>query len=79
MRHLLVGDDDGELLLLENAQGVDGMRGGDDVVTFAQQGVAQGDQDDFLIIHDQDGTGRLVCGGVQRHESDISRFDQKRI
>jgi len=66
--HLLVGDDDGELLFLENTQGMDGMGRGDNVVTFVQQGVAQGDQDDFLVIDNQDRAGRVVgCVQVLRH------------
>jgi hypothetical protein len=55
--HLLVGDDDRELLFLEHAQGMDGVRGSDHAVALAQQGVAQGHQHDLLVVHDENGTG----------------------
>ena len=57
-----------KLLVLEHGQGVNGMRGGDDVIALARQSVPQGDQHDFLIVHDKDRVGvmagRLRSGGM---------------
>jgi hypothetical protein len=77
-RHLLVGDDDGEGLLLEDAEGVDGVRGRHNLVALAQQGVAQGHQNNLLVIHDQDGRDRLGrFVRIDRHQL-LSHFGQKK-
>src|SRR5271157_1823327 len=61
---------DRELLLLQDAQGVDGVRRGDDAVTLAQQSVAQGHQHNLFVVHDQDRTRRLArIVWVQRHSA----------
>ena len=60
-RHLLVADHDGEGLLLEQLERVERVGRGGDLVAFARERVAQGDEHDFLVI-DQEDVVELVVG-----------------
>jgi hypothetical protein len=55
--HALIGDDDGELGLLELGQRAAGVRHGDDLVAFAPEGFVERHQDDFFVVHHQDAVG----------------------
>jgi hypothetical protein len=59
--HLLVGDDDGDVLLLEDGERLLGVGARDDPVMLALQGQPEGVEDDRLIVDDEDrGAGAAV-------------------
>lgn len=65
-RHLLVGDDDGELLLLQDLERGERIGRGGNEITGADKSFAEGNQHNLLVIDDEDAM-RSLRGSFRNH------------